>query len=58
VFLDVTSNLCTGEQNSSIVCRFEAIAAATLGWTIREEDVIPPPVESKLPEAEFLPANR
>ena len=36
----------------------EAIAAATLGWTIREEDVIPPPVESKLPEAEFFPANR
>jgi beta-galactosidase/beta-glucuronidase len=36
----------------------EAIAAATLGWTIREEDVISPPVESKLPEAEFLPANR
>ncbi len=36
----------------------EAIAAATLGWTIREEDTIAPPVESRIPEAEFFPANR
>ena len=36
----------------------EAIAAATLGWTIREEDVNPTPVDSKLPGAEYFPANR
>ena len=36
----------------------EAIKSATLGWTIQEEDVTAPPVESKLPEADFLSANR
>jgi beta-galactosidase/beta-glucuronidase len=36
----------------------EAIAAATLGWTAEEADEFREVVESKLPEAEFFPANR